>query len=85
VVQTKRHSVPLKVQTSAAKRRDAQTPTLSDSAGTLSLKSITEFCYAQKQREIKEGIRERWGDTRKREQEFFTHTASFLIFGGYVD
>ena len=47
-VQTKEHSVPLKVQTGAAKRRDAQTYTDShtptaDSEGTLSLKSITGF------------------------------------------
>ena len=43
-VQTKEHSVPLKVQTGVAKRRDAQTlaPT-TDSEGTLSLKSITGF------------------------------------------
>ena len=47
-VQTKVHSVPLRVQTGAAKRRDAQTYTDShaptaDSEGTLSLKSITGF------------------------------------------
>ena len=47
-VQTKVHSVPLKVQKGAAKRRDAQTCTDShaptaDSEGTLSLKSITGF------------------------------------------
>ena len=47
-VQTKVHSVQLRVQTDAAKRRDAQTCTDShalttDSAGTLSLKSITGF------------------------------------------
>ena len=38
-----------------------------------------------RERDIKEGIRERWGIREKREQEFFTHTASFLIFGGSVD
>ena len=45
VVQTKEHSVPLKVQTGAAKRRHAQTLMLpiADSEGTLSLKSITGF------------------------------------------
>jgi len=38
------------------------------------------------EREIKEGIRERRGDKKKnREQEFFTHTTSFLVFGGSVD
>ena len=44
-VQTKEHSVPLKVQTGATKRRHAQTLTLpiADSEGTLSLKSMTGF------------------------------------------
>ena len=47
-VQKKVHSVPSEVQTGAAKRRDAQACTDShalttDSAGTLSLKSITGF------------------------------------------
>ena len=37
-----------------------------------------------RERDIKEGIRERW-EYEKKEQEFFTHTASFLIFGGSVD
>ena len=47
-VQTKEHSVPLRVHTGATKRRDAQTYTdshapIADSEGTPSLKSITSF------------------------------------------
>ena len=39
----------------------------------------------KRERDIKENQGEIEGTREKREQEFFTHTTSFLIFGGSVD